>query len=41
MLYRNGFELETLIEMSPFKWDVSQPSKMSIAREVIHKEAVL
>ena len=35
---RNGFELSAcLISMSSLKWDMSQPSKMSIARETLHK----
>ena len=36
--YRNGFELSAcLISMSSLKWDRSQPSKMFIARETMHK----
>ena len=37
MLYRNGFELETFLDISLFKWDVSQPPLIFIAREIIHK----
>ena len=37
MLYRNGFELGILLKMSPLKWDVSQPPKMSIAKDIIPK----
>ena len=37
MLYRNEFELETFLKMSTLKWDVSQPLKMFITREIIHK----
>ena len=35
--YRNGFELEACLRMSPLKWDMSQPSKMFIGREIVHK----
>ena len=37
MLYRNEFELETLLNMSPLKSYVYQPPKTFIAREIIHK----
>ena len=37
MLYRNWFALETCLRMSPFKWDLSQPSKMFIAKEILSK----
>ena len=37
MLYRNGFEPETCQRKSPWKWDVSQPSKIFIAREIMNK----
>ena len=37
MLYRDGFELGTVLKMSPLKWDVSQPPKMFIAKDIIHK----
>ena len=37
MFYRNGFELEACLRMSPSKWDMSQPSKMFIARKIMHK----
>ena len=37
MIYRNWFELEACLRMSPLKWDISQPSKMFIAREMLHK----
>ena len=37
MLYRDGFELGTVLKMSPSKWDVSQPPKMFIANDIIHK----
>ena len=37
-IYRNGFELSACpISMSSLKWDVSKPSKMLIAREIMHK----
>ena len=34
MLYINWVELQACLRMSPFKWDISQPSKMFIAREI-------
>ena len=37
LLYRNGFELELFLNISPLKWGVTQPLKMFIAREIIHK----
>ena len=37
-IYRRGFDLSAcLISMSSLKWDRSQPSKMFIARETMHK----
>ena len=37
-IYRNGFELSAcLTSMSSLKWDMSQPSKLFIARETMHK----
>ena len=30
---KNGFELGACLRMSPLKWDMSQPSKMFIARD--------
>ena len=41
MLYRNWFELQACLRMSPLKWDVSQPSKMFIAREIMHEIAAV
>ena len=37
MFYRIGFELEACLRMSPLKCDMSQPYKMFIAREIMHK----
>ena len=37
MFYRNGFELEACLRMLPFKWYMSQSSKMFITREIMHK----
>ena len=34
MLYRNWFELEACLRMSPLKWDISQPSKIFMARYI-------
>ena len=35
ILYRNGFELETFLKMSTLKWDLSQPLRIFIAKEII------
>ena len=37
MLYRNEVELEACLKMSSLKSDMSQPFKMFIAREIMHK----
>ena len=37
ILYRNWFQLQACLRMSPFKWDIFQPSKMFIAREIMNK----
>ena len=37
MFYRNRFELEACLRMPPLKWDMSQPPKMFIAKEIMHK----
>ena len=37
MLYRKGVEYKTCLRMSPLRWDISQPSKIFIAREFMHK----
>ena len=34
---KNGVELEACPRMSPLKKDMSQPYKMFIAREIMHK----
>ena len=36
-IYRNGFELEACLRMSPLKSDMSRPSKIFIAREIMDK----
>ena len=35
--YRNGFELEARLRMPPLKSDMCRPSKIFIAREIMHK----
>ena len=40
MLYRNGFGHETWLRMSHLKYDISQTSKMFIAREIMHKSSL-
>ena len=37
MLYKKKFELQTCLKMSPLNLDVSQPPKIFIAKENIHK----
>ena len=36
-IYRNGFELEACLRKSPLKPDMSRPSKIFLAREIMHK----
>ena len=37
MFYRNVFDLKACLRMSPLKWDMSQPSEMFVAREILQK----
>ena len=37
IFYRNGFEFEACLMVSPLKWDMSQTTKMFIAREIMRK----